>query len=284
MTPTAVDSSLTIAPSNIPDCKPTGTAILNHATIADTVPHKSPQRFSVDDAFSDSGEDDAHLEFTSESIRMERGRAGMVDQMLADDHDDGSASICESIPPSQSSISTFNLDQEPGSEVDRNAHSPSQYHSMEESIHKGPGISSVTIEPDVEPTFPSVVIDLSKPPSQQVIIISEANGTTKSTDNRPRSSSSTSMSVSSQTRDVQTEPTSLNLPLPSKLSTTSMPAHVRQPSRTSGPSALEKVISKTRPAYLPPKPKDEDVRHLADWEKMMRQSRAAGTLSPFCFE
>ena len=46
--------------------------------------------------------------------------------------------------------------------------------------------------------------------------------------------------------------------------------------RSVGPSALDKVISKTRPTFLPPKPKTEDLKHLADWEAMMKQSRAAG--------
>ena len=39
---------------------------------------------------------------------------------------------------------------------------------------------------------------------------------------------------------------------------------------------LDKVISKTRPPYLPPKPRTEDRKHLQDWEEMMKRSRAAG--------
>ncbi|KZT44447.1 RabGAP/TBC [Sistotremastrum suecicum HHB10207 ss-3] len=48
-----------------------------------------------------------------------------------------------------------------------------------------------------------------------------------------------------------------------------------RPQRSIGPSALEKVISKTRPAHLPPKARTEDRKHAADWENMMRQSRLA---------
>jgi TBC1 domain family member 14 len=44
----------------------------------------------------------------------------------------------------------------------------------------------------------------------------------------------------------------------------------------SGPSTFEQVMSRTRPTFLPPKPKGEDLKHLADWEEMMRNSRAAG--------
>jgi len=49
-----------------------------------------------------------------------------------------------------------------------------------------------------------------------------------------------------------------------------------RPSKSVGPSALDKVISKTRPTFLPPKPKVEDLRHMADWETMMKQSRVVG--------
>ncbi|EPT01597.1 hypothetical protein FOMPIDRAFT_77813 [Fomitopsis schrenkii] len=42
-----------------------------------------------------------------------------------------------------------------------------------------------------------------------------------------------------------------------------------------GPSMLDKVISKTRPTFLPPKPRAEDRKHMADWEQMMKRSRAA---------
>jgi hypothetical protein len=52
--------------------------------------------------------------------------------------------------------------------------------------------------------------------------------------------------------------------------------HVHRVTRSSGPSVLERVISKTRPSFLPPKNKDEDRKHLSDWEKMMKRSRAAG--------
>jgi TBC1 domain family member 14 len=47
--------------------------------------------------------------------------------------------------------------------------------------------------------------------------------------------------------------------------------------RSSGPSAFEKVVNKTRPTFLPPKSRDEDQKHLAVWEKMMKRSLAAGT-------
>ncbi|KAH9982797.1 rab-GTPase-TBC domain-containing protein [Lactifluus volemus] len=45
--------------------------------------------------------------------------------------------------------------------------------------------------------------------------------------------------------------------------------------RSTGPSTFEKVLNKTRPSFLPPKSKDEDQKHMADWQKMMKRSRAA---------
>ncbi|TFY64304.1 hypothetical protein EVJ58_g2726 [Rhodofomes roseus] len=49
----------------------------------------------------------------------------------------------------------------------------------------------------------------------------------------------------------------------------------RQKARSMGPSVLDRVVSKTRPTFLPPKPRDEDRKHMADWEQMMKRSRAA---------
>jgi hypothetical protein len=39
---------------------------------------------------------------------------------------------------------------------------------------------------------------------------------------------------------------------------------------------LETVMSKTRPRDLPPKARKEDDKHMADWQAMMKLSRAAG--------
>ena len=49
-------------------------------------------------------------------------------------------------------------------------------------------------------------------------------------------------------------------------------------SRKTGTSALQKVISKTRPTHLPPKPREEDIKHLKVWEDMMKKSRQAGEI------
>ena len=61
-------------------------------------------------------------------------------------------------------------------------------------------------------------------------------------------------------------------------SSSSPPSSIsHKPTRSIGPSVFERVVSKTRPPFLPPKRRDEDQKHMADWERMMKQSRAAGT-------
>jgi hypothetical protein len=63
-------------------------------------------------------------------------------------------------------------------------------------------------------------------------------------------------------------------PLP-ELQPAQKPFHHR-PTRSTGPSAFEKVRSRTRPHFLPPKPREEDDKHMSDWKVMMEHSRAAG--------
>lgn len=64
-------------------------------------------------------------------------------------------------------------------------------------------------------------------------------------------------------------------PVSSSSSPPSSASH--KPTRSVGPSIFERVVSKTRPSFLPPKSRDEDDKHLADWERMMKRSKAAGT-------
>ena len=73
-------------------------------------------------------------------------------------------------------------------------------------------------------------------------------------------------------------PSSSSLPTPTtaKLNEPPTPTTRHRPSKSVGPSMLDKVVSKTRPTWLPPKPRAEDKKHLQDWEEMMKQSRVAG--------
>ncbi|RPD65138.1 hypothetical protein L227DRAFT_495150 [Lentinus tigrinus ALCF2SS1-6] len=72
-------------------------------------------------------------------------------------------------------------------------------------------------------------------------------------------------------------PSSSSLPTPTtaKIVEPPTPTARHRPSKSVGPSMLDKVISKTRPTWLPPKPRAEDRKHLHDWEVMMKHSREA---------
>jgi hypothetical protein len=143
--------------------------------------------------------------------------------------------------------------------------------------------------------YPNVVINVSKSPTHRVTVslTSELGGRTSriSDDSPPRPSSAQSShsgaaastsSISNSLPDAasssQSIPPSSSPSVPVPLSPKN-PTH--RPTRSTGPSALEKVRSKTRPSFLPPKSRQEDNKHLGEWEKMMRLSRASGEYSLF---
>jgi len=76
---------------------------------------------------------------------------------------------------------------------------------------------------------------------------------------------------------------SASLPPTPITSTTGIPKKPigRRSNASAGPSMFEKVRSQTRPTFLPPKPREEDKRHLADWQTMMKLSRNTGQF-PLC--
>lgn len=112
----------------------------------------------------------------------------------------------------------------------------------------------------------------STPPHDEQISFS-----TPSTSSHPITPRSTQSTSSLQM------PSSASLPTPtsaaSDASTSSAATAKHRVTRSVGPSMLDKVISKTRPTFLPPKSKAEDLKHLADWETMMKKSRIAGKSS-----
>ncbi|WVQ77523.1 hypothetical protein IAR50_007209 [Cryptococcus sp. DSM 104548] len=84
---------------------------------------------------------------------------------------------------------------------------------------------------------------------------------------------------------IPTSPPPVHTKRLSAMSTTSDTTHVSQASTSTsqpqatpalgvkGSNTFEKVISHTRPAWLPPKDKIEDVGHLHQWEDMMKHAR-----------
>lgn len=84
-------------------------------------------------------------------------------------------------------------------------------------------------------------------------------------------SSTTSLPMSAPT------PTPNSFHVQHASASTSQPSFSKHRStKSAGPSMLDKVVSKTRPTWLPPKPRAEDMKHMKDWETMMKRSRAAG--------
>ncbi|KAG8902673.1 hypothetical protein FRC00_000628, partial [Tulasnella sp. 408] len=57
-------------------------------------------------------------------------------------------------------------------------------------------------------------------------------------------------------------------------STAAAAASTNRPKRVKGISTQD-VVSKTRPSHLPPKSKEEDLKHMKVWEEMMQKSRLA---------
>lgn len=105
-------------------------------------------------------------------------------------------------------------------------------------------------------------------PTPDVTEYSSNNGASTSSHSPSNSTvppASTPMSTSNSAPESQPP----LLELPSK-------SNGHRPTRSAGPSALEKFRSKTRPSFLPPKTRQEDDKHMADWQAMMKLSRAAG--------
>lgn len=143
-------------------------------------------------------------------------------------------------------------------------------------------------------SYPAVQIDVSEPiPTPREVKLSPTSAQKTATqqqgnrsldeheEDRPETPSSSRVSPphSAASTSSLPLPTSSSAPVPSTSgSGTSIAANIprHRGTRSVGPSALDKVISKTRPSFLPPKNRSEDRKHMADWEAMMKRSRTAG--------
>ncbi|KAI0094328.1 rab-GTPase-TBC domain-containing protein [Irpex rosettiformis] len=136
--------------------------------------------------------------------------------------------------------------------------------------HPEPTVVHVDTTPPHTPPSHTAVRSMSPPTPPYNEQISSYTASASSHSATPRSAQSVS--------SLQT-PTSASLHTPSSAasnaSTSSTATTKHKATRSVGPSILDKVISKTRPTFLPPKPKAEDLKHLADWEAMMKKSRIA---------
>ncbi|KAG1754903.1 rab-GTPase-TBC domain-containing protein [Suillus paluster] len=255
-------------------------------------------QFNLDDAFSDGEDDDYNLEFTSAVIR--KHLAENPSWIPKDDGEDDGETDYSSARDNDTSISTFYLDGSSNSYSESRSFSPSPPPLTAEEHEQGvpQDFSDITLSVDTStsehPTshadiqdedpsslrdtpYPAIHIDVSRSPPSRVVmnVDAEINGKDHQEDGAARpvsNASSESSHLSAPSQDLPPLPSSPSSPLP-RSPTNSTISH-RQ-TCSAGPSTFQKVMSKTRPHFLPPKSRQEDQKHMADWEAMMKQSRAA---------
>jgi hypothetical protein len=128
--------------------------------------------------------------------------------------------------------------------------------------------SQISLSNGVDAPYPAVIIDASLSSLPEPDPVPQQNPTTTP----PDSPSTSTLAIPPLTVTTNTHHPSNSSQKP-QLSV-QKPTH--RPSRSTGPSTFERVRSRTRPMFLPPKPKAEDEKHLADWERMMELSRTKG--------
>ncbi|ESK90935.1 tbc1 domain family member 14 [Moniliophthora roreri MCA 2997] len=284
---------------------------------------ESAESFDLGDAFND-GDDDDHnnaYKFSPEAIRKEMHMTrhsddgdGVIsrnaqafrdlDESVSTLDINGDARSSATSPPptpdESDTTSQFVQISLSSSETDISAHESQNPLELE----KGHISTEEIPHEDEQHPYPTVIIDVSKPPSHRVTLSTESatNIPTPSTATHPplsppsssnetdkaHSDHSTQSAPSNSLRAQQESPHAAStsaLPSPSLVvpsqveasaslsSTTTKSTH--RYTRSVGPSTFEKVRSRTRPSFLPPKSREEDDKHMADWEAMMKLSRAA---------
>ncbi|KAF5388591.1 hypothetical protein D9757_004681 [Collybiopsis confluens] len=250
----------------------------------------------IGDAFSDADDLTSALHFSADAIRNDLTGNGDSWKVVHEPHDESDSDTqADEIPAategaSQSQFFSIPLSgSEDGLELDMSRNEDHHLDTTEDQEDQ-----------EAEQPYPAVVIDVSS----HKIALSAVLSSSPKDSSHSRTSSVAGSEVSS--RSIQSLPTpeptsttpthsifvasSSTSVLPSSsaagaVAATSstdtqrsslkplVPTH--RPTRSTGPSALEKVRSKTRPSFLPPKSRQEDDKHMADWEVMMKHSRAA---------
>ncbi|KAJ7706030.1 rab-GTPase-TBC domain-containing protein [Mycena rosella] len=250
----------------------------------------------LDDAFAES-DDENDFKFSPEAIRQDIARHELS---RADPHNNVDESEQAHYPGVDESVSTLDMN---GTGPPSPASSPppeipldedemeAQFSqiSLSESTADVPADVPSPMSHASDHPYPNVVINVSRSPTHRatVSLTSEPEGSSfRTPDHSPPRPGSAHSSLSESVADpipplppisdppsngtsssIPPSPPPIPVPLPSN-----NPAH--RPTRSSGPSALEKVRSKTRPSFLPPKSRQEDNKHLGEWEAMMKLSRS----------
>lgn len=173
---------------------------------------------------------------------------------------------------SQISLSNDHYDVDPSPDPDDHGQSDAPYPSVVIDASDAP-THTVTLTLDhIDPTPRSPPPQLS-PATSTRSLPPETMTRTSGSETQHESASASTPTIPPLSIATNTHQSSLSSEKPQ--SPIQKPTGHR-PSRSTGPSMFEKVRSKTRPNFLPPKPKAEDEKHLADWQNMMKLSRAAG--------
>jgi len=251
--------------------------------------------FTLDDAFSDGEDGDSNLEFSSAALR--KHLAENPSWVEKDDREDEGETDYGSAHDLDTSISTFCLDGNSNSHPESASSSPSppgppETEEEQEVLQDFTDITlsgelstqgHLTSHADIQEEVSSPPHDTSQDPAVHIGAGgSPSNGVINGAENDVKEQHeheavypipNTSVShLPAPSHDLPPLPQSPSSPLPRS------PTMTRQKTRSAGPSAFQKVLSKTRPHFLPPKSRQEDRKHMADWEAMMKQSRAAGDL------
>ncbi|KAJ7786470.1 rab-GTPase-TBC domain-containing protein [Mycena metata] len=251
----------------------------------------SPPSLDLDDAFADGEDDELDYKF-EDAIRMARNELSWAD--TAEEHSSerphspgfidadesvstldmngGPHSRSHSPPPDEDEMSTH-FDQISLSE----SAADEPVHADDAVPEKDQSVDDIAVSNDHP--YPNIVIDVSKYPTHRVTmsLTSELDArTSDDTPPRPESPSSSRSETAASNTPPDAGPSTESIPPPSTPPIPvplppKNPAH--RPTRSTGPSALEKVRSKTRPSFLPPKSREEDNKHLGEWESMMKLSR-----------
>lgn len=224
--------------------------------------------FDFGDAFSDDG-DDGKFEFTSAALREEMSKSFSNEVEQGNDDDNTFTNIILEEP--DASVSTFDL----------NAPTPSDDMSVTRSVtgsQQSISLSSLNIAEGSPSQHVAVTIDMTASPPSQFIDHNTVAPTSKLSPQRklPHDSSSAPPPLSSPPQSPPVDDVDPNLSSSLPVSSHMPVPNMHRQTRSVGPSALEKVMSKTRPSFLPPKNKKEDNRHLSDWQNMMKRSRILG--------
>ncbi|KAJ7808258.1 rab-GTPase-TBC domain-containing protein [Mycena olivaceomarginata] len=246
-----------------------------------------PPSLDLDDAFADGEDDEADYKFSTDAIRQDiaRHELSWADTEASVDSERGrSFELDESVSTLDMNDSALDEDEMAGqfSQISLSESGPDEP-SDDLAIPNGEESTVSTPHP-----YPNVIIDVSKSPTHRVTMSwnSKREGrSSRTSDESPGRASiqsshseaaaspppNNSVSLPDAASSSQSIPPSSTPPVPVPLPSKN-PTH--RPTRSSGPSALEKVMSRTRPSFLPPKSRQEDNKHLDEWESMMKQSRA----------